>query len=93
MDGQYAKFVCVLALIDKKKNEFVFKGTLKGKIVFPPRGKNGFGYDPIFVPLNFNKTLAQSSSSIKNSISHRKKALVKLLKHNLFKKLSLKNIL
>ena len=82
-----------MALIDKKKNEFVFKGTLKGKIVFPPRGKNGFGYDPIFVPLNFNKTLAQSSSSIKNLISHRRKALVKLLKHNLFKKLSLKNIL
>ena len=74
-----------MALIDKKKNEFVFKGTLKGKIVFPPRGKNGFGYDPIFVPLNFNKTLAQSGSSFKNSISHRKKALAKLLKHNLFK--------
>ena len=82
-----------MALIDKKKNEFVFKGTLKGKIVFPPRGKNGFGYDPIFVPLNLNKTLAQYDSSFKNSISHRKKALIKLLKHNLFKKLSLKNIL
>tara|TARA_A100001015_G_scaffold75356_1_gene83626 strand:+ start:1706 stop:1954 length:249 start_codon:yes stop_codon:yes gene_type:complete len=82
-----------LALIDKKKNEFIFKGTLKGKIVFPPRGKNGFGYDPIFTPLNFSKTLAQSSSAFKNSVSHRKKALVKLLKHNIFNKLSLKNIL
>ena len=82
-----------MALIDKKKNEFFFKGTLKGKVVFPPRGNNGFGYDPIFVPLNFNKTLAQFSSSFKNSISHRKKALVKLLKHNLFKRLSIKNIL
>ena len=82
-----------MALIDKKKNEFVFKGTLKGKIVFPPRGKNGFGYDPIFVPLNCNKTLAQFSSSFKNSVSHRKKALVKLLKHSLFKRLSLSNIL
>ena len=93
MNGQYAKFVCVLVLIDKKKNEFVFEGTLKGKIIFPPKGKNGFGYDPIFVPLNFKKTLAQSSSSFKNSISHRKKALDKLLKHNLFNKLSLKKIL
>lgn len=83
----------MLALIDQKKNEFVFKGTLKGKIVFPPRGNNGFGYDPIFVPLNLNKTLAQSSSSFKNSISHRKRALVKLLQHSLFKKLSLKNTL
>ena len=81
-----------MALIDKKKKEFFFKGTLKGKIVFPPRGKNGFGYDPIFAPLNCKKTLAQSSSSLKNSISHRKKALVKLLNHSLFKNLSLKNI-
>ena len=85
MNEQLAKFVCVLALIDKKKNEFIFKGILQGKIVFPPRGKNGFGYDPIFAPLNFNKTLAQASSSLKNSLSHRKKALVKLLKHDLFK--------
>ena len=91
LNEQHAKFVCVLALIDKKKNEFVFKGTLKGKIVFPPRGNNGFGYDSIFVPLNFNKTLAQFSSSFKNSVSHRKKALVKLLKHSLFNKLTLKN--
>ena len=82
-----------MALIDKKKNEFVFKGTLKGKIVFPPKGKNGFGYDPIFMPLNFNKTLAQLSPAFKNSLSHRKKALVKLLNHSLFKNLSLKNIL
>ena len=82
-----------MALIDQKKNEFVFKGTLKGKIFFPPKGKNGFGYDPIFAPLNFDKTLAQKSSSFKNSISHRKKALVKLLKHSLFKRLSIKNIL
>ena len=85
--------MCVLALIDKKKNEFIFKGTLRGKIVFPPRGKNGFGYDPIFVPLNLKKTLAQSSSSLKNSLSHRKKALVKLLDHSLFKNLSLKSVL
>ncbi len=93
LNGQHAKFVCVLALIDKNKNEFIFEGILKGKIVFPPRGKNGFGYDPIFIPLNFNKTLAQFNSSFKNSISHRKKALVKLLKHSLFKKLRLNDIL
>ncbi len=82
-----------MALIDQKKNEFVFKGTLKGKIFFPPKGKNGFGYDPIFVPLNFKKTLAQLSPSLKNSLSHRKKALVKLLNHALFKNLSFNNIL
>ena len=85
INGQLAKFVCVLALIDKKKNEFIFEGTLKGKIIFPPRGNNGFGYDPIFIPVNHRKTLAQISSSLKNSISHRKKAIKKLLKHSLFK--------
>ena len=79
INDQYARFVCVLALIDQKKNEFVFKGTLKGKIVFPPKGKNGFGYDPIFAPLNFNKTLAESCSSFKNSISHRKKSFSQII--------------
>ncbi len=85
MKEQYAKFVCVLALIDKKKNEYIFKGSLEGKLTFPPRGKNGFGYDPIFIPLNTKKTLAQISTSLKNSISHRKQALEKLLSHSIFK--------
>lgn len=75
-----------MALIDQNQNEFIFQGTLRGKLVFPPRGENGFGYDPIFVPLNCKKTLAQISSSLKNSLSHRKRALVKLSKHAIFKK-------
>ena len=84
INGQPAKFICVLALIDKKKNEFIFQGTLKGNVFFPPKGKHGFGYDPIFIPLNYNKTLAQVSPLIKNSLSHRKKAIAKLLAHNIF---------
>ena len=71
-------------MIDKKKNEFIFQGTLKGNVFFPPKGKHGFGYDPIFIPLNYNKTLAQVSPLIKNSLSHRKKAIAKLLAHNIF---------
>ena len=85
VNEQPAQFVCVLALIDKKKNEFVFKGSLKGKLTLPPRGKNGFGYDPIFIPINQKKTLAQITSKLKNSFSHRKKALDELLKHSIFK--------
>ena len=77
MNGQPAKFICVIALIDQRKKEFVFRGTLKGKTVFPPRGENGFGYDSIFIPLNFKKTLAEISPELKNSLSHRKKALIK----------------
>lgn len=79
-----AKFVCVLALIDDRKNEFFFRGTLKGEITFPPCGENGFGYDPIFVPYNYEKTLAQLSFTLKNKLSHRKKAIEKMLNHCLF---------
>ena len=85
INNQCAKFVCVLALIDQKKNEYIFKGFLKGKLTLPPKGKNGFGYDPIFIPTNQKKTLAQINATLKNSFSHRKKALDKLLKHNIFK--------
>lgn len=85
VNGQYAKFVCVLALIDKEKNEYIFKGSLEGKISLPPRGTNGFGYDPIFIPTNQKKTLAQITSKLKNSLSHRKKAFNHLLKHKLFR--------
>ena len=88
-----ARFVCALSISYLDKKIACVQSKIEGYISNEPKGKNGFGYDPIFVPLNFNKTLAQSSSSTKNSISHRKKALVKLLKHNLFKKLSLKSIL
>ena len=85
VNEQCAKFVCVLALIDHKKNEYIFKGSLEGRLTLPPRGDNGFGYDPIFIPNNQKKTLAQITSKLKNSISHRRKALEKLLKHNIFK--------
>ena len=82
---QCAKFICVLALIDKKKNEYIFKGSLEGKLTLPPRGTNGFGYDPIFIPINQKKTLGQITSKLKNSFSHRKIALDNLLKHSIFK--------
>ena len=86
INEQCAKFICVLVLIDRKKNEYIFTGSLKGKLTLPPRGKNGFGYDPIFIPLNQKKTLAQISPSLKSSFSHRKKAWDKLLNHSIFKK-------
>ena len=85
MNNQVAKFVCVLAFIDIDKKEHLYKGTLEGQIVFPPRGSFGFGYDPIFIPKGYNKTLAELKPSIKNSISHRRKAIKKLLSNKLFK--------
>ena len=79
MNNQRAKFVCVLALIDISKKEYIYEGTLEGSLVFPARGDFGFGYDPIFIPSGYNKTLAELSLTVKNTISHRGKAIKKLI--------------
>lgn len=70
-----AKFVCVMALCDKGRLTQTVKGECWGKIAFSERGKNGFGYDPVFVPRGFSKTFAELKSHTKNRISHRGKAL------------------
>ena len=49
----------------------LFEGIINGKINYTPIGDNGFGYDPIFIPNNFNKTFAEMSLTQKNKISHR----------------------
>ena len=56
----------------------LFDGTCEGKIIFVPRGKNGFGYDPLFVPDGFEQTFAELGDEVKNKLSHRAKALEKL---------------
>lgn len=84
INGQEASFVCVLAFIDINKKEYLYKGVLTGNLVFPPRGIGGFGYDPIFVPRKYNKTLAELNLSTKNKISHRRIALQSFLSHHLF---------
>ena len=79
-------FHCVLCLFFPDKymvNEvkyLFFSGTLAGRISFPPQGKNGFGYDPIFIPNGHNKTLAEMLSKDKEAISHRNIALQKFYK-------------
>jgi XTP/dITP diphosphohydrolase len=57
-----------------------FEGTLNGTILTEKRGAGGFGYDPIFLPDGYNKTLAEMSAEEKNQISHRAKAMEKLMK-------------
>ena len=55
-----------------------FDGACEGKIIFAPSGKNGFGYDPLFVPVGFTQTFAELGEDVKNQLSHRAKALEKL---------------
>ncbi len=73
-----AKFVCCASYVDESTEITVF-GELRGKIVNEFKGANGFGYDPIFIPDGYNKTLAELSTEEKNKISHRGKAMKKLL--------------
>lgn len=56
----------------------LFDGECEGRIIFEPRGKNGFGYDPLFVPNGFDATFAELGDDAKNRLSHRAKALEKL---------------
>jgi XTP/dITP diphosphohydrolase len=56
----------------------LFDGVCEGRIIFEPRGKNGFGYDPLFVPDGFKKTFAELGGEVKNKMSHRAGALGKL---------------
>jgi|OM-RGC.v1.016295627 XTP/dITP diphosphohydrolase len=56
------------------------EGEVRGKVVTTPRGEGGFGYDPLFIPEGFNKTMAELPLQVKNSISHRAKALERLVK-------------
>jgi len=78
-DPHKAKFVCSAVYYDGK-NSYTSEGEIKGRIIDHERGTNGFGYDPLFVPENYEKTLAEFESEIKNKISHRYRAFIKLKK-------------
>lgn len=71
-----ARFICVLAFAVPGKETVFTEGVSEGTISFEPAGKNGFGYDPIFIPDGCNETMAQLDQEEKNKISHRYHALV-----------------
>jgi len=75
-----ARFRAVIALIMDNK-EYLFEGILNGKISHGKKGEHGFGYDPIFIPEDYDQTSAELGSIVKNQISHRTRALQKMLKH------------
>ena len=70
-----AHFTCVAALVLPSGEERITEGTVHGQLTGSPRGSNGFGYDPIFVPDGFGLTTAQMSPAQKDKISHRGQAL------------------
>lgn len=76
-----ARFVCVLALAQPDGTAAVFEGELRGAVTWPPRGGNGFGYDPIFVPEGLAQTCGEMAPDAKHAISHRAMAFKKLLAH------------
>ena len=74
-DGRRAGFRCVVALAQNGHLLGIFEGKIEGKINDTARGDSGFGYDPIFVPDGFEQTFGELPEEVKNSISHRAKAI------------------
>ncbi|AEW86031.1 non-canonical purine NTP diphosphatase [Flavobacterium columnare NBRC 100251 = ATCC 23463] len=73
-----ANFKTVIAL-NLKDQQFLFTGTIDGKIAFEQKGLNGFGYDPVFIPDGYENTFAEMTLEEKSKISHRAKAVRKLI--------------
>ncbi|MBR5154969.1 MAG: XTP/dITP diphosphatase [Clostridia bacterium] len=77
-DARTARFVCVIAVAIPNREVTTYRGECEGRILTQRQGKNGFGYDPIFFVPEHGKSMAELSADVKNSISHRFKALKKL---------------
>ena len=75
-----ALFRCVMAIAEAGRLVGLAEGRSKGRIGFEPKGRAGFGYDPVFIPNGYKKTFAQLGIRQKNRISHRSRALVKARK-------------
>lgn len=73
-----AQFVCAAAFVCPVEGQLVVVGNLEGELIDEPRGTNGFGYDPIFVPLGESRTTAQMTPAEKDAISHRGRAFRRL---------------
>ena len=80
-DNRQARFVCAMAVADETGSvKFLSEGICDGKIAAGPRGTNGFGYDPIFIPSGLSETFGELSDEIKQKISHRSRAIKKIIR-------------
>jgi len=77
-EDREARFVCVLALAGPRGEKLLVREACEGRIAEEPRGEGGFGYDPVFVPRGYSRTMAELSLEEKNAVSHRGKALRRL---------------
>jgi XTP/dITP diphosphohydrolase len=83
LEKRTARFRCVISLIRVKPVEatlpgHLFEGTCEGIIQLTPTGQEGFGYDPLFVPKGYSQSFAELGQEVKNRISHRAQALLKM---------------
>jgi XTP/dITP diphosphohydrolase len=78
-NGCAAYFVCVLSLAEPTGLTHSVRGEIHGTLTYPPRGKNGFGYDAMFIANGFAETFGEMDPAAKHAISHRAVAFVKLL--------------
>jgi XTP/dITP diphosphohydrolase len=74
-----ARFICALCLAWPSGETTVYEGTVEGEMIWPPRGKKGFGYDPMFRPLGAAETFGEIEPAAKHAISHRADAFAKFL--------------
>jgi XTP/dITP diphosphohydrolase len=73
-----ARFRCVIALARPGGEVVTAEGACEGRIIAAPRGRQGFGYDPLFVPEGYDRTFAELGADVKDKISHRARALESL---------------
>ncbi len=76
-----ARFICCMTLFWPDGKSYSSKGIVKGKISTTKKGKNGFGYDPIFIPEGYKETFGEMKPKLKMSIDHRFKAFLKIKKY------------
>lgn len=76
-----ARFRCTMVLARDGCEQTHFSGTVEGRILEAPRGGHGFGYDPLFVPDGYEQTFAELGDPVKNTLSHRSRALAKAIEY------------
>ena len=84
VENRKASFVCVIALASPEGPIGTARGECTGEIGFSPKGEDGFGYDPIFIPTGYSETFAELGEEVKNDMSHRGNALKKAITEGLF---------